>query len=193
MYRDDFRNLTPFRILCLQSNLNYKIMEKYLSILTLLLSFYFSPKAQTTTTRETEDKMAIRELLDTFSILADHKETQKQTLLFTENGTSETFVDGKSISLLTGRKQIGEAFANFLNNFETVYHQKGSQTIFVEGDKATGISYCLVTLIGTENGKKMKTAIGVYYNDEFVRENGHWLFSKRKATFAWQDKKELGQ
>ena len=30
----------------------------------------------------------------------------------------------------------------------------------------------MVTLIGGEGGKKMKTSIGVYYQDEYVRENG---------------------
>jgi len=29
----------------------------------------------------------------------------------------------------------------------------------------------MVTLVGTESGKKMKTSIGAYYQDEYVREN----------------------
>jgi hypothetical protein len=51
----------------------------------------------------------------------------------------------------------------------------------------------MVSLIGIENGKKMKTSIGVYYDDEYVHKGNHWLIAKRKATFAWQDKRELGQ
>ncbi len=41
--------------------------------------------------------------------------------------------------------------------------------------------------------KKMKTTIGVIYQDEFVRENNHWLIAKRIANFDWQEKRELGQ
>ena len=63
----------------------------------------------------------------------------------------------------------------------------------INGDKALGTSYCLVTLIGVENGKKVKTSIGVYYEDEYVRQNNHWLIAKRKSVFDWQEKRELSQ
>jgi SnoaL-like domain len=51
----------------------------------------------------------------------------------------------------------------------------------------------MVTLIGTENGKKMKTSIGVYYQDEYVREDNRWLIAKRRSVFDWEDKQELGR
>ena len=142
---------------------------------------------------EIEDRIALKNLVDTFSTLADQKETEKQTLLFTQDAVSETFVNNQVVSSLKGRKQIGETFAAFLNNFEMVYHINGQQTVTLNGDKATGISYCFVMLIGTENGKKMKTTIGAYYTDEFVRQNGHWLIAHRKATFSWQEKQPLAQ
>jgi hypothetical protein len=138
-----------------------------------------------------EDKTAIKNVVDEFSILSDQKEAIKQTLLFTEDATVQTLFNGQIISSLKGRKQIGETFAAFLNKFETVYHINGQQTVTLNGDKATGISYCAVTLIGVENGKKIKTSIGVYYHDEFVRRNGQWLIANRKATFAWQDKQPM--
>lgn len=143
--------------------------------------------------KEIEDRLALKALVDTFSNLADTKEIQKQTLLFTEDATVESYSDGKQTSSLTGRKQIGEGFANFLNNFETVYHINGQQTVTINGDKASGVSYCLVTLIGDENGKKMKSTMGVIYNDEYVRQNGNWLIAKRRSNFAWREKQELGQ
>src|SRR3954471_7599150 len=169
--------------------------------LLLTLSFFFlTSKAQkmnstnnNTAIQAIEDRMALKNLVDTFSTLADQKETGKQTLLFTEDALSETFVNGQVVSSLKGRKQIGEAFGAFLSTFETVYHINGQQTVTLNGDKATGISYCLVTLIGAESGKKMKTTIGAYYTDDFVRQNGNWLIAHRKATFAWQEKKELNQ
>jgi hypothetical protein len=61
------------------------------------------------------------------------------------------------------------------------------------GDKATGVSYCMVTLIAVQNGKRVKTTMGVHYEDEFVRDNGRWLISKRKSVFDWQDRQEIGQ
>jgi hypothetical protein len=173
---------------------------KRVALLLTLSFFFFTSKAQKmnntnniTGIQAIEDRLALKNLVDTFSTLADQKETAKQALLFTEGAVSETFVNGKVVSSLKGRKQISETFAAFLNNFETVYHINGQQTVTLNGDKATGISYCFVTLIGTENGKKMKTNIGAYYTDDFVRKDGHWLIAHRKATFAWQEKQPLAQ
>ena len=140
-----------------------------------------------------EDRMAIKNVVDTFSTLADQKETGRQTLLFTEGATVESVSQGQRGAPFTGRKQIGDAFANFLKNFETVYHINGQQTVSLNGDKATATSYCLVVLIGTVNGKRMKTTMGVFYNDDFVRENGRWLIARRQSNFAWREQQPFGQ
>ena len=142
---------------------------------------------------EVEDRLALRELVDTFSTLSDRKEVREQTQLFTANATVETYRGGVLVTKLTGRKEMEDAFGGFLKNFEKVYHINGQQTVTLNGDRASGISYCMVTLIGTDNGKKMKTSIGVFYNDEYVRENGRWLIAKRVSNFHWEDKRELGR
>lgn len=143
-------------------------------------------------TNEIEDRIAIKELVDTFSILADKKDVKAQTQLFTPGATVETFINGARVTKLTGRQEMEDAFGAFLKKFETVYHFNGQQTVKINADKASGTSYCMVTLIGTEDGKKMKTSIGVIYQDEYIRENNRWLISKRVSTFDWQDKQELG-
>jgi SnoaL-like domain len=172
-------------------------LKKIITIILILFSS-FTVKAQKINLdnlnkriTEIEDRIAIKNIVDTFSILADKKETQKQTLLFTENATVESFLNGQSTGLLKGRKQIGDAFANFLSLFETVYHINGQQTITLKNNKASAISYCLVTLIGNVNGKKTKTTFGIYYNDDFVKENNYWLIEKRVSNFIWQDVQEI--
>jgi SnoaL-like domain len=139
-------------------------------------------------TREIEDKVRLRELVDTFSILADKKEARKQTELFTEDATVETYSNGALVSKLRGREEIGNAFANFLKNFDIVYHFNGQPLASIQGDHATGNLYCLTYLFGKENGKRVKTSIGVRYNDEYVGEKGKWLISKRTSFFEWQEK-----
>ncbi|MFV7236034.1 nuclear transport factor 2 family protein [Flavobacterium sp. ZB4R12] len=138
-----------------------------------------------------EDRIAIKNLVDTFSVLADVKDVKTQLLLFTENAEVSSVTNGKPGGTLTGRKQIGEAFAGFLNLFDVVYHINGQQTVTLNGNKASGISYCQVVLIGTENNKKMKTTMGVIYHDDYVKENGHWLINKRQSNFTWTEKTEM--
>ena len=140
-----------------------------------------------------EDRIALKELVDNFSILADKKDVKTQVLLFTPDAVLETVVNGASAGTMTGRQALEQAFGTFLANFEIVYHFDGQQTVTLNGDKASGISYCMVTLIGTEKDKKMKTTFGIHYKDEFVRQNGKWLIARRTSVFDWQDKQSLGQ
>lgn len=144
-------------------------------------------------TLEIEEKLALKELVDTFSILADKKDVAAQVLLFTENSVVQTYINGEKVTDLTGRAQIGDVFTSFLAGFETVYHINGQQTVTINGDTATGISYCQVVLIRDEDGKKIMTTHGVNYQDEYVRENERWLISNRVSTFVWTDNRELGK
>jgi predicted MFS family arabinose efflux permease/ketosteroid isomerase-like protein len=140
-----------------------------------------------------EDRAALRELVDNFSILADRKDVQGQVQLFTEDGTVQTHVGGQLVADLKGRNQLAASFEPFLATFETVYHFNGQHTVNIQGDQASGTLYCLVTLIGDDGGRMMKRTIGVYYNDEYVRQDGRWLIARRRSVFDWQDVRELGQ
>ncbi|MCR5078045.1 MAG: nuclear transport factor 2 family protein [Prevotella sp.] len=136
-----------------------------------------------------EDKLALKNLVDTFSTLADIKDTKAQTLLFTEDAVVNSYQDGKLISSYTGRDDIGKAFAKYLSLFDTVYHINGQQTIQIDGDHATGTSYSQVILIGTQDGVKTQLLRGVVYHDDYVRQNGRWLIAKRESNFVWGDTK----
>jgi hypothetical protein len=39
----------------------------------------------------------------------------------------------------------------------------------------------------------MQTAIGVIYNDDYVRENGRWLIARRRSVFDWEEKREVSR
>lgn len=138
---------------------------------------------------ELENKAALKDLVDTFSILADQKDAQSQTFLFTENALVETYLNGVLSMKLEGRKQIGETFGNFLNLFKTVYHFNGQHSVVINGNRASGTLYCLTTLISSDN---VKTTFGIHYNDEYVLEKGKWLIAKRTSNFDWTDVSPLG-
>ena len=134
-----------------------------------------------------KNQAELKELVDTFSILADKKDTDAQTFLFTEDAQVYNYDEGKLTTVLKGREEIGKAFRDYLALFETVYHINGQQTVNIDGDKADGISYCQVVLVRIENGEKIALIRGVYYNDEYTNINGKWLISKRTSNFVWSD------
>lgn len=171
-------------------------MKKLIAIMVLVVGCWLTTMAQTTeaastSLKEMEDRMALKELVDIFSNLADVKDVEAQVLLFTENAEVNSYRDGKLMSSLKGRKELAERFGAFLSLFETVYHINGQQTVTIDGDKAAGTSYCQVVLIGNENGKKMMNMQGVRYNDEYVRVDGKWLIAKRTSHFVWTDRRIL--
>ena len=100
-----------------------------------------------------EDTLALKKLVDTFSNLADVKDVKSQMDLFTDDAEviSKT---GNQTFHSKGKKEIEKAFTDYLALFQIVYHLNGQQTVEINGDHATGISYCFVTLIG--DGKKIK-------------------------------------
>ncbi len=101
---------------------------------------------------------------------------------------SETFAGGVAILKLKGRKVIAEAFGDFLKSIETVNHFNGQQVVNIDGDRAWATCYCHITLIGNEDGKKMKTSIIAIYQDEYIRENNSWFIDKRIGTFTSRKK-----
>ena len=74
-----------------------------------------------------------------------------------------------------------------------MYHANGQLVLTLNGDTASGTSYCLVSLVANADGKKTVTSIKVFYQDTYVRQAGRWLISKRKATFALRETRELPQ
>ena len=143
------------------------------------------------TQKEAGSLVALKELVDTFSILADQKDGIAQEPLFTKDAVVENYSDGKLMTSLKGRENIGKAFDDFLKTQDVVYHINGQQVVDIKGNTATGTSYCYVVLISTQNGKQVKRSGGVRYHDEYVKQDGKWLIQKRKADFVWTEYSDL--
>jgi ketosteroid isomerase-like protein len=140
--------------------------------------------------QQLEDRAALKQLVDTFSTLADRKEIASQVRLFTEDAVVESFSGGRLTSSLKGRAELESRFGAFLAGFDTVYHINGQQTVELQGDRATGTAYCLVVLIGNQGGRRVRTTSGVLYDDHYVRRGGQWLIARRTSNFTWSDVKE---
>lgn len=137
-------------------------------------------------------KMEIKELVDTFSILADEKDVKMQADLFAEDAVLTSYQGEQKISEQHGREEIEAGCAAFLALFDTVYHMNGQQVVHVDGDHAKGKSYCQVVLIGkNEEGKRVRNMQGVWYEDEYVKQDGRWLIANRTSHFTWTDVKEV--
>ena len=93
---------------------------------------------------EAADRLAIRELLDAYAHCADRRDADGQKALFTNDTHFVVYMNGagsEPTEDLHGREQLTPVFAA-LNQYEVTMHFNGQSTVTLDGDRATGETYC---------------------------------------------------
>jgi len=139
---------------------------------------------------EAADRLAIRELVDAYAHCADRRDATGQMALFTEDTRFLVFYDVTSAEPsqeLQGRESLAPVFDD-LNQYVATMHFNGQSTVSVDGDRATGESYCLAHhLKVTEDGQRTLMVASIRYLDDFVKQDGRWLFAERRLMVNWID------
>ncbi len=143
--------------------------------------------------KEFFEKEEIKEILNTFSIMADEKDIVGQTSLFTKDAIVKSYYNDQLLSELKGHDDIFTGFRDFLDLFKRIYHINGQQVIHIDGELAVGTSYCLVSLVQENDNKTLRTLQGVRYHDEFIKINGKWLIKERHSYFIWRETDEINE
>jgi hypothetical protein len=143
-------------------------------------------------TGEAADRQAIRSLVDAWAHYADRRRPADQAALFTEDGTVTVYPGDPSstepVQRLQGHAELAEAF-KVLDNYDVTTHFNGQSTVTLEGDRATGESYCLAHHIWNEDGQRTLLVISIRYLDKFVRQDGSWRFAERQLITDWTDQR----
>ena len=143
----------------------------------------------TMTLEEAADRLAIRELIDAYAHCADRRDANGQMALFTENTAFHVFMDSRSPEptyVLHGRDALAPVFAD-LNQYQATTHFNGQSTIRLEGDSATGESYCIAHHLKVDGDNRTLMLASIRYLDQFVKQQGAWLFAERKLMVDWVD------
>jgi ketosteroid isomerase-like protein len=136
------------------------------------------------------DRLAIRELVDAYAHCADRRDAKGQMALFTEDTRFLVFMDYGSdtpTQELHGRESLAPVFDN-LNIYNVTMHFNGQSTVRLDGDRATGESYCLAhhLTIG-EDGQRTMMVASIRYLDEFAKLDGEWFFAERRLMVNWTE------
>jgi ketosteroid isomerase-like protein len=145
--------------------------------------------------QEVADRLAIRELIDAYAHCADRRDARGQMALFTRDTHFVVFMDAKSQKAsqeLHGRESLAPVFAN-LNNYETTMHFNGQSTVELDGNRATGVTYCLAHHVSIADGKRSLMVASIRYLDTFSKSEEGWLFSERKLLVDWIETRPLSQ
>jgi len=141
--------------------------------------------------QQAADRLAIRELIDAYAHCADRRDGQGQLDLFTADAYVAMFLDSQSTEPsqeFHGRAALAPV-VDSLKNYDMTTHFNGQSTIAIDGDRATGETYCITYHLHTVDDQRMMTTMSVRYLDTFVKQDARWLFSERKLFFDWTEKR----
>lgn len=145
---------------------------------------------QPITGTEAADRLAIRELFDAYARCADTRDAKGQMALFTEDTRFVVYMDARDpepTQELYGREALAPVF-DALNAYIATMHFNGQSTVELDGDRATGVSYCLAHhLTEAPDGSRTLMVASIVYLDTFVRQDGAWLFAERRLMVNWTD------
>jgi SnoaL-like domain len=140
---------------------------------------------------EAADRLAIRELVDEYAHCADRRLAERQKSLFTPDTHFVVYMGGQDsepTQVIDGREGLTPVFED-LNRYEATQHFNGQSTIELDGERATGESYCIAHHLFTENGTRKLMLAHLRYEDTFVKRDSVWLFAERKLYVDWIETK----
>ncbi len=141
------------------------------------------------TPAEQADRLAIRELVDAYAHCADRGDAEGQKSLFTEDTHFVVYMEGQGCEptqVLDGREALTPVFDD-LNRYEATMHFNGQSTVELDGDRATGESFCIAHHLSTDGGERKLMVAWLRYGDRFVKVDGAWLFAERNLYVEWTE------
>jgi hypothetical protein len=142
---------------------------------------------------EAADRLAIRELVDAYAHCADRRDAKGQMSLFTEDTHFVVFMNAKSAepSMELHRREDLAPIFDDLNKYEVTTHFNGQSTVVLDGNRATGETYCIAHHVSVSDGKRTLFIASLRYYDSFAKVNGKWLFAERKLMVDWTDTRPI--
>ena len=143
---------------------------------------------------EAADRIASRELVESYAYCADRRDARGQMALFTPDTHFVVYMnakDPKPSQELHSREALAPVFAD-LNRYVATMHFVGQSTVLtLTGDRATGQAYCLAHHLTVDSGRRRLMIAALRYADTFVKTDGAWLFSERLLYVDWLEERAV--
>jgi len=140
------------------------------------------------------DRLAIRELVETYAHCADRRDANGQISLFTADTHFAVYMnakDPKPSQELNSREALAPVFAD-LNKYVATMHFVGQSTILsLTDDRGTGEAYCLPHHLTVDGDKRHLMIAALRYYDTFAKMDGSWLFAERLLYVDWLEGRVL--
>lgn len=132
-----------------------------------------------------QDRAEIEDLMARYLFAMDYNDLDTYAATFTEDGELE-FASGSAkgrddirATAQQFKERIGEFYKDEDGNPAILRHVLGHSAIRVEGDTAWARSFWY-EMANDGPGKTLKMGTFGIYEDEMIRRDGRWLFSRRR-------------
>jgi hypothetical protein len=133
-------------------------------------------------------------LVKDYAHFVDRREPDAVAELFTEDGVLAVYNGDPDVvepdRVRSGRHEISTAMA-WMSRYEMTTHFLGQQTVDIDGDTASGETYCMAHHITDVDGARHDKVMAIRYLDRYRRVGAEWKFEERRLAVDWIDDREL--
>jgi hypothetical protein len=136
------------------------------------------------------DRVALRELVDSYAQQVDRRQAASVAALFTAEGRLVSRLHqaaGEAPIVRRGRHEIAAALVAGLDRYIATTHVVGGQVVSIDGDTATGDAVCLAHHVYESHGSRRMLVMAVRYSDTFARQADGWGFAERQLQLDWRE------
>jgi hypothetical protein len=141
-------------------------------------------------TAELADRLAIRRLVDDYARAADRVDGPAAGACFAPGGVLRIFHRGHAepTRVRTGPEEISTAFAG-LARYDVTLHVVANHYVEIDGDTATGETYCLAHHIhdADDGTGKLDYMMAIRYLDEYRRTTDGWRITARNLHLEFTE------
>ena len=132
------------------------------------------------------DRDALRRLVERYATAVDHRDLDAVAGCFLPDGCL-TVGDGAPLG---GRDAIVTALRR-LERYDVTAHLLGHSNHVVDGDRATGESWCRAHHVYEQDGVRRDWVMAIRYLDRYVRVGGGWQIEDRRLVVDWLEDRPL--
>jgi uncharacterized protein (TIGR02246 family) len=135
------------------------------------------------------DRLALRQLVDDYARAVDQPDGESAAALFVPDGVLCIFERGTAepVRERKGRDEIAAAM-NGLTRYDTTLHFVGNHYAAIDGDIATGETYCLAHHIREVEGEgSMDFVMAIRYLDAYRRVDEGWCIARRELRVEFTE------
>lgn len=136
------------------------------------------------------DRVALRELVDSYAQHVDRRQAASVAALFTADGRLVSRLHqaaSEAPIVRRGRHEIAAALVAGLDRYVATTHVVGGQVVSIDGDAATGDAVCLAHHVYESHGSRRMLVMAVRYTDTFARQAEGWGFAERQLHLDWRE------